>query len=393
MASIFTLAPYNQFQASWAARSARYSAYRAYYSGSAYQRLSTYPAANRLYSGTRTIFSPLRRCVRVDVAKVPGGWALADSSSDYTTNEVTDLRRRVDAMQAYDRFVLYGAVVGDAALMLSGAPDAPDVVALRPDEVITGVLDGAPAALVVKRTVTEEYAQLITPEWVQEWHDGVARARTPNAFGFVPVVLSHYIEAEDGSGEPAFGGVLELLDRVNELASLTLDVITRNVEPLLVGTGVQSIQIVPGQDAIVERNADARFYTINPQLAIAETLQVIQDVRGEYKALLPQLHLDELRGRADLAYDTVMTMLSELGDHIVAVRRGVDRAVATVEHWLLDATGGTPSDYALDPERRWMALSEAQALDLAARRLSIDERRAALDALPSHMAAGLPERP
>ncbi len=125
---------------------------------------------------------------------------------------------------------------------------------------------------------------------------------------------------------------------------------------------------------------------------IAETLQVIQDVRSEYKALLPQLHLDELRGRNDLAYDTVVTLLSELGDHITAVRASVDRTVETVERWLLDATGGTPSDYALNAERRWMALTEAQALDLAARRLSIDERRAALDALPSHMLAGPAER-
>ncbi len=97
----------------------------------------------------------------------------------------------------------------------------------------------------------------------------MARARTPNAFGFVPVVLSHYIEAEDGSGEPAFGGVLELLDRVNELACLTLDVVTRNAEPLLAATGVQDIKISPGQDTIVERNEAAKFYTIDPNLAIA----------------------------------------------------------------------------------------------------------------------------
>lgn len=392
MASIFTLSPYNQLHPAWVGRTARYATYRAYYTGAAYAELSRFPAANKLYAGTRTLFSPLRRCVRVDVAKVPGGWALAAAASAYTCAEVAALRRRYDLTDAYDRFVLYGAVVGDAALVLAGSPDAPDLVALRPDAVLTGTLDGEPAALVVQRTPTEEYAQLITPSYVQEWHDGVARARHANAFGFVPVVLAHYIEAEDGTGEPAFGGVLELLDRVNELASLTLEGITRNAEPLLVATGVQSIQIAPGQDAIAERNPDAKFYTVNPNLAIAETLAVIQDVRGEYKALLPQLHLDDLRVRSDLAYDTVITMLSELGDHILAVRRGVDRAIATVERWLLDATGGTPSDYALDAERRWMTLTEAQALDLVSKRLGIDERRAALDALPLHMAAGLPER-
>ncbi len=88
MASILQLSPYNQFQPAWAGRIARYQQYRAYYSGTAYQRLSTFVQANKLYSGTRMLFSPLRRCVRVDVAKVPGGWALAETRSDYTRAEV-----------------------------------------------------------------------------------------------------------------------------------------------------------------------------------------------------------------------------------------------------------------------------------------------------------------
>ncbi|KPV49812.1 hypothetical protein SE17_30495, partial [Kouleothrix aurantiaca] len=147
----------------------------------------------------------------------------------------------------------------------------------------------------------------------------------------------------------------------------------------LVATGVQDIVMQPGQDAIKERNADAKFYTVNPQLAIAETLELIRDVRSEYKSLLPQLHLDELRVRGDLAYDTVVTMLSELGDHVLAVRSGVDRAVEQVERWMLDATGGTPSDYALHHERRWLALSEAQQIDLQLKRQQLEERRRGRD--------------
>jgi hypothetical protein len=232
-----------------------------------------------------------------------------------------------------------------------------------------------------------EYAQIITPEYIQEYRDGKpAGDAVPNAWGRIPLVLGQYIEGEDGLGEPAFGGVLELLDRVNEMASLTLDVVARNAEPLLVATGVQDIQMSPGQDAIKERNENAKFYTVNPQLAIAETLAVIQDVRQEYKNLLPQLRLDALSGASDLAYDTVMTLLSELGDHIVAVRSSVDIAVETVERWMLDATGGIPSDYRLDRRRRWMPMSETQQLDLELKRLELEERRRA-------QAAQLPRRP
>jgi hypothetical protein len=391
MPSIFDLPNYQPYQPPWSARTARYAKYRAYYSGTAYDRLSRYVAANKLYAGTRTLFSPLRRCVRVDCAKVPAGWALLERASDFTRRELAQLRESSGAESAYGRYLLYGGVVGEAALLLSGSPDAPQLDAYRADEVIIGDNE----ALVVKTTPDQlsgigrqvEYAQVITPEYIQEYRDGKPSGEAaPNAWGRIPLVLGQYIEGEDGLGEPAFGGVLELLDRVNELASLTLDVVARNAEPLLVATGVQDITLLPGQDAIKERNENAKFYTVNPQLAIAETLAVIQDVRQEYKNLLPQLRLDALSGASDLAYDTVMTLLSELGDHIVAVRGSVDIAVETIERWMLDATGGIPADYRLDRQRRWMPMSETHQLDLELKRLELEERRRA-------QAAQLPRRP
>ncbi|KPV52628.1 hypothetical protein SE17_14340 [Kouleothrix aurantiaca] len=382
MPSILDLPQFASYLLPWQARCARYARNRAYYTGKAYENLSQYAAAAQLYNGTRTLFSPLRRCVRVDVAKVPGGWLLPDSASAYTRREVDSLRVKTGALGAYERFLLYGAVAGEAALMLAGRPGAPEIMALRADEIILGELGGAPLALIIKRQrvglQVQEYAQAITPEYVQEFVEGAARPAMRNAYGYVPVLLGQYVAGEDGCGEPAFGGVLELLDRVNELASLTLDVVARNAEPLLVATGVQDIVMQPGQDAIKERNADAKFYTVNPQLAIAETLELIRDVRSEYKSLLPQLHLDELRVRGDLAYDTVVTMLSELGDHVMAVRSGVDRAVGTVERWMLHATGGVPGDYGLNPGRRWLALSEAQQIDLQLKRLDLEARAAGM---------------
>ncbi len=396
MSSIFDLPQYQPYQPLWSARTALCQVSRLLHRDRLH-RLGRYAVAQKLYSGTRTLFSPLRRCVRVDVAKVPAGWALPADVSQVTAEAVAELRRAAGADAAYSRFLLYGGVVGEAALLLSGSPEAPELNAYRADEVIIGpsthstgsgqASSGLTEAPVVKTAPDQvagvgrqvEYAQVITPEYVQEYRDGKpAGDAVPNAWGRVPLVLSSYIEGEDGFGEPAFGGVLELLDRVNELASLTLDVVARNAEPLLVATGVQDIQMAPGQDAIKERNENAKFYTVNPQLAIAETLEVIADVRQEYKNLLPQLRLDALSGASDLAYDTVMTLLCELGDHIIAVRGSVDIAVETVERWMLDATGGIPSDYRLDWERRWLPMSETQQLDLELKRLELEERRRAL---------------
>lgn len=377
MPSIFDQPSFAGQRESWAARTARYQRYRAYYSGTAYDAISGIKQQQQLYAGIRTLFSPLRRVVRVDCAKVPAGWAMGEGVVSAATQERVKLLRQLSGAEgAYGRFLLYGAVAGDAALLLSGEPGMPVVTAYRPDEVQLGALaDGTPAALVVKQLPgggyrRYEYAMVITPEKVATYQDGQlyayggAKSETPNRFGFVPVVLSPYLAGEDGFGEPAFAGVTELLDRVNEIASLTLDVIARNAEPLLVGTGVTSITREEGQDALLVASPEARFYTIDPKLALADTLAFIQDVRGEFKTLLPQLAIDELRGASDLAYDTVMMLLMELGDHIAAVRASVDPAIETVERWMLEANGGVPDDYALWRDRRWMLLSERQQLEL-----------------------------
>lgn len=377
MPSIFDQPGFGAQRETWAARVARYQHYRAYYNGTAYDAITGIKEQRQLYAGIRTLFSPLRRVVRVDCAKIPAGWALEESEVSAATQERVRLIRQLSqAEAAYGRFLLYGAVAGDAALLLSGEPGMPVVTAYRPDEVQLGELeDGTPAALIVKQLPggglrRYEYAMVITPEKVQTFQDGQlyayggAVAETPNRFGFVPVVLRSYLAGEDGFGEPAFAGVTELLDRVNEIASLTLDVMGRNAEPLLVGTGVESVTRSEGQDTLIVKSPDAKFYTIDPNLAIADTLAFIQDVRSEFKTLLPQLAIDELRGASDLAYDTVQMLLMELGDHIVAVREQVDPAIEQVERWMLEANGGIPDDYALWRDRRWMTLSERQQLEL-----------------------------
>lgn len=396
-ASVFTSVPGLQdYQPDWRARSSRYQTYRHYYDGSVYNRYLALARvdplinAKKLYEGTRLLFSPLERVVNVDVAKVPGGWAMNDQTvSQATRNRVAQLRKQIGAEQVYSQLVLYGAVAGECALLVSGDPVTPSVTALRPDDVVVGTLQGVSFGLVVKQTSDShsryEYAMLITPGEVRTYKDGQpysydgGPATRRNPFGVVTLFSTQYRLGEDGLGKPAFGGVLELLDRVNELASLTLDVVERNAEPILVGTGVTDIQRDPTHDTILTQNVDAKFYTIDPKLAIKDTLSFIQDVRGEYKNLLPQLTIDELRGAHDLAYDTVVTLLQELGDHILAVRSNLDPVIEQAERMLLGGTAA-PADYALWRERRWLALTEMQQLEIDAQRLSIQAQQQAIAA-------------
>lgn len=404
--SIFDQAAFEGYQQTWLGRRQRYELYRAYYYGRAYDNLRTFALTQGLYRGTRTLFSPLRKAVRVDVSKVPAGWALPKEASQQTIDRVKEMRKLADVERVYQQFTRFGAVAGESAMVLAGSlADGFSVSAHHADDVVQGKLDdGTPFALIVKRqTVTglpyngqlysyrgtiNEYAMLITPEKVITYKDGEPYSYEPgrkpeqvNVFGFIPLVFGCYSDDEDGSGAPAFAGVLELLDKVNEMASMTLDVIGRNAEPLLVGTGVTDIERDPENDALLTPQKDAKFYTVEPNLAIADTLAFIQDVRDEFKSLLPQLAIDELRNASDLAYDTVMMLLQEVGDHIVSVRTCVDRSVETIEQWMLGQDeGGVPEDYEIDRDRRWLALTESQQLDLEVKRLGLESQRQGIEA-------------
>jgi hypothetical protein len=276
-------------------------------------------------------------------------------------------------------------VVADEAIV--------QVLPLRPDEVQTGELaNGEPFGLIVKPNLADragryEYAQLITPSAIRVFRNGATVAEDRNRFGFVPLLLSPYLTGEDGIGENAFAGTQELLDRVNDAASQALDVVQRNAEPLTVFSGVDSVSFDAGNNAITMSRPDAKAYTLTPNLAIDQAVTLIKEVLSEFKNLLPQLILDDMRSRNDLAYDTVVTLLMELTDHVIDVRDSVDTAIETAERWALrmGAESGLlrsvdPALHRIDPQRPVIQPTEAQRLTLEAQRLGIQGAAVALDA-------------
>lgn len=371
--SVFdTVADIGIYRERWQQRCARYSVLRAYYKGTVYDQYPALIQALKLYSGIRQIFGPLRRSVRVDVAKVPGGWTLPEDAPASLVAAVEQVRAWSSYRAGYSRAVLHGAVAGEFGLMVvdDRLARTASIVPLRPDEVVTGTLaDGTPFGLVIKCNLVDrqgqyEYAQLITPNTITTYRNGVLHdydkggEERPNLLGFVPILLSPYMAGESGIGENAFSGTQELLDRVNDATSQALDVIQRNAEPLTVFSGVDDIDFDPANNAITLSKEGAKAYTLAPNLVIDHALALIDKVLAEFKNLLPQLILDVLTSRNDLAYDTVLTLCMELIDHVQDVRTHVDAAIETAERWALLAgvqmglfSGIDPMLHRLDPER------------------------------------------
>jgi hypothetical protein len=371
--SVFdTVADLRIYRDRWQQRCAHYTILRAYYAGTVYDQYPALVKALKLYAGIRQIFGPLRRSVRVDVAKVPGGWAFHPDVPQNVQTAVELVREWSHFRASYSRAVLHGAVSGEFGLL--GIDDWRNatvaIVPLRPDEVVTGTFaDGTPFGLVIKcglvdRQGVYEYAQLLTPRTITTFRNGVQHdydgggAKRPNMTGTVSLWLSPYLAGENGIGENAFAGTQELLDRVNDAASQALDVIQRNAEPLTVFSGVDDVAFDPANNAITLSRADAKAYTLVPNLVITEALALIEKVLTEFKNLLPQLILDVLSSRNDLAYDTVITLCMELIDHVHDVRTHVDSAIETAERWALTAgmqmgifSGIDPAAHHLDPDR------------------------------------------
>lgn len=397
--SIFdSLADIQPYAAAWRQRRAHYGLLRSYYKGTAYDDWPELIKAMKLYSGIRQIFGPLRRAVRVDVAKVPGNWTLGPEVPAALQAPITQLRTWSHYRATYSQAVQRGAVAGEFGLLVIDDQIARQVrlVALRPDEVVLGELaDTTPFGLIVKPGLVDrrgryEYAQLITPELIQVYRSGALELDQPNMQGRVPLLLSPYIAGEDGVGENAFAGTAELLDRVNDATSQSLDVVQRNAEPLTVFSGVADVEFDPESNAITLSKAEAKAYTLVPSLAIDHALQLIDKVLGEFKNLLPQLIFDDLRSRNDLAYDTVLTLCSELIDHVGDVRTHVDAAIVQAEQWALEAGtqmglwGQLPIEaHALDLERPVIQPTPGQRLSLEAQQRALTAPQPTPDQQPA----------
>jgi hypothetical protein len=404
-ASVFdTVADLQVYRDRWVQRCERYQLLRAYERGTVYHDEKLRKAL-KLYAGIRQIFGPLRRAVNVDVALVPGNWQIDRGNEDDrrpavpkpVADAVQQVRTWSGFRAAYGRAVRHGSVAGEFGLLVIDDQRARTVqiVPLRPDEVVTGAFaDGTPFGLVIKCNLVDrggvyEYAQLITPNTITTFRNGVQHdydgggAKRPNLQRTVTVVFSPYRAGEDGVGENTFAGTHELLDRVNDATSQALDVIQRNAEPLTVFSGVDEINFDADNNAIKMSKPDAKAYTVAPNLVIDQALAVIEKVLGEFKNLLPQLIFDELRSRNDLAYDTVLTLCSELIWHIQEVRTHVDAAVEAAERLALAAGvqmglwSVDPLAHRLDPERYVIAPTPGQRLALDGQRKILTAPQAA----------------
>jgi hypothetical protein len=164
---------------------------------------------------------------------------------------------------------------------------------------------------------------------------------------------------------------------------------------------VSDIDFDPANNAITLDKADAKAYTLVPNLVIDHALALIDKVLQEFKNVLPQLLFDQLMSRNDLAYDTVLTLLSELIDHVGDARTHVDDAIETAERWALlagqqmgvFAAGLDPALHRLDPDRPVIQPPPGQRLALEAQRVGLDGARRALTAPDEGARAPIDDEP
>ena len=324
------------YRAEYQTRLALYRARQAYYFGTAYQDIPDLRKSLKLYAGVRQIFAPLARAVRVDVAKVPGDWRYADSVPADVRAVIDAVRLLSDHRREYAKFVLYGAVYGEYGVVVSADP-APRVHAVSPDRIIEGETEtGEPFALVIAPSVATrngrvERATLYTPSIVRRYENGEVVEETRNDLGIIPAFRGVYLTGLGDYGECAFSHAQEVLDRVNDLASQTLDVIQSQADPILAVSGVPKVAFEKGDNVLVLPPSEAKAYPLSPDLPIDQAVALLDRLIGEFKQLLPQLSLDLIQQRNDLAFDTVVVLLNEFVDYVISVRANVDSAVVRAE--------------------------------------------------------------
>ena len=145
------------YKSRWLQRCQLYQLRRAYYTGSIYGD-PRYLRALGLYSGVRSIFGPIRRAVRIDVARVPGAWSLPDDAPEAHKAGIVALRKMISAATTYDRMLMHGAIAGEFGLLMQDDRRSRQIrmIPLRPDEIVTGQrASGEPFGLVLKKGLVD----------------------------------------------------------------------------------------------------------------------------------------------------------------------------------------------------------------------------------------------
>jgi hypothetical protein len=360
---------------SYSARQFRYLHYDLYYFNTVFTVLENYRMQHLrdrgLYVHTRGLYNPVFRLVEIYAAKCYGGqldWEDMSGGSvpllDASPAIVDALRNLWKWSNFGEKKVLYGrqgARFGDAPIKVVDDREKGKVRLefLHPGLIRDAEVDAAghiKAVVIEYEKLDPEtnrpylYREEIDQDHFATYRDnelhpfytdanGQKVAEWDNPYGFVPLVVSKAKDIGLGWGAvPFVGGVLDKIDQVNDLASLTADQVRKTVNAMWYFAGANSIKqvqettISTGEDDQSDREevpaltgpAGSQPYPMVVPLDISGALAKIELLLKEIEQDLPELSLHRMREFSQHSAPAVLLVFGDAIDRLTEVRGNLD---------------------------------------------------------------------
>lgn len=340
--SIFDLDEFRPHLAEWQRRQARFAMYWAYFKAEPTGNTMWRTDFGRMIGGTinsaiKPIFTPLGRAVELDVALIPGGWAIATKLDE---ERVAVERLFLDSRWAVegDIYVRYVTALGEAGVRVNVNPEGRVwIQPVRPDGYLlvpNSVWDGSPRWLItVRRENENEYAEVIGTEIIRTFQNGILSgvngnpAEYPNPYGLIPFV-NCVMDNGDGVGEPTFDNTLVALEQLNRQATYMATIISRHAEPQWAVFGAEAGELEKSGEAVWFFPAGSEVKAVLAAVDFPGLLTFIQEIKKEMKESLPELALSQLVGVERVAAATIELQMAETVFKIRRLRKPIDQALA-----------------------------------------------------------------
>lgn len=354
--SIWQLDEFEPWAGAFEARRRRLQMNERYYEGRMYdQSYGDMQAAwalqmplNGLRKQIKVLFQPLAGAVQVDVALVPGGWALdADSQQHEAALRMLLKGSRWGLEQ--DMYVHQAAAMGMTTLKVvdDRVNGRVSIVPIRPDGVLTVPMSLYDSRLRMAIIVGEmrggdgkpvELAEVIEPDRVRTFVGGVPmgvagrEAEFVNGLGEVGLVDVPFLYTGAAMGEPTFEAAKQPLDGVNQQANDLEENIKKHVEPqwaaFIDNPERNAEDLQKSGDNVWWFPSGSDIKALVASLDIPGVLEFIKEIKLDMKKTLPELLTFELVGMTRIAVPAIEIQLLPLTMKVHRARRSLDDGLA-----------------------------------------------------------------
>jgi len=336
MGSIFELDDYKKYETKWSGRRTAFDKWRKYYEGTMYDGSAAKQGLGRIMQGnTQALFLPLARAVALDVALVPGGWRLEEEAGGLS-DELKTLWRMSNWRSEGNLYVEYGASLGQSVLRVVDDWEGGRIMlqAFRPDTVLPIYAhrwgrELEMAIVMAMNSAGKEEADVVAPEQMLIFVDGVQVESDPTRLAFVPFVAGPVIDVGEVHGEPTFKRSTKALDKVNELASYLSVIIKKHAEPQWAVLGdVQPTELEKSGEHTWFIPGGADVKAIVAAIDIDGVRTFVDGLLKEMKDSLPELNVSQLVGVNRVAAATIELQMSEATAKVRRIRDSLDECLA-----------------------------------------------------------------